>query len=300
MMLKTSALALGVAALMGSTAPALPPHVPLPTLLACGDDQIRALRLDGEHAEEVWRWNAADAADLPEEWRHGLLAHIDDCKPVDGGKSILATSSTGGTVMIDRASGHVLFHAHTPMAHSADLLPGGLIAVALSLHDQGNRLQIYRLSGSEQVLAEAPLYSGHGAVWDAARGVLFVLSHDAITALAISKGDGKARIEERAHWDLPGQRDGHDLSPRGDGRYFVTTHDGVWVFDPDAGSFSPFARLNPARNIKAITTSGTTIAWMQAEESWWAHGFSIAPLGDGPARRYPLAGIALYKVRWAE
>ena len=86
---------------------------------ACGSDQVRELRIDGSGAVEQWRWNAYAATDLPPEYRDRLLAHIDDCKPVDDGRTILVTASTGAVVLVDRASGRVRFRARAPMAHSA-------------------------------------------------------------------------------------------------------------------------------------------------------------------------------------
>ncbi len=260
---------------------------------------MRELSIGATEATEVWRWTAAKAADLPAEW-HTLLAHMDDCKPVDGGKAIIATSSLGGTVLIERASGRVLFHAYTPNAHSADLLPGGLIAIALSVNDQGNRLQIYRRTTSEAVLAEMPLFSGHGVVWDGSRHLLFVLSRDLLQALTVDDQGKAVRLGVKEQWPLPGHRDGHELSARGDGSYFVTTADGVWVFDPDAGSFTPYTPLNPATTIKAVSQSGGMIAWQKPEESWWAHGFWVGRVGEATGRRYPIDKLALYKIRWTQ
>lgn len=115
-------------------------------LYACGDDQVREYRIigagAGSGAVEAWRWTAAEAKDLPLAYRTKLLSHIDDCKPVDGGRAILVTASTGGVVLIERSTGKVTFRATAPMAHSADLLPGGLIAVALSIHKNGDRLEL--------------------------------------------------------------------------------------------------------------------------------------------------------------
>lgn len=267
-------------------------------LYACGDDQIREYRIDGGTATETWRWRAADAGDLPETYRLKLLKHLDDCKPVDDGHAILATASTGGTVLIDRETGHVSFRARTPMAHSADLLPGGFVAVALSIHADGDRLEIYRRNENETPLLNLPLPSGHGAVWDAKRAHLFVLSHDLIQAYDIKEAESAPALTETARWTLPGRHDGHDLSVKPDGGYFVTTDDGVWTFDPDRGTFSPFFALNPKLQVKAVSALGNRLAWVQAEESWWATGFTVAgPDGRGE-QRIAIDGMHLYKVRW--
>lgn len=267
-------------------------------LYACGDDQVREYRVENSRPVEAWRWSAAAATDLPARYRTTLLAHIADCKPVDHGRAILVTASTGGVVLIDRASGRVTFRATAPMAHSGDVLPGGLVAVALSIDAAGDRLELYDRARDETVLARAPLPSGHGAVWDAPRKRLFVLSHDLIQAYRIDGGRAAPVLAETARWTLPGRRDGHDLSRRADGRYLVTTDDGVWTFDPATGGFAPVPALNPELRVKAVDMMGDRLAWVQAEESWWAKGFTIARADGSDSVRMPVAGMHLYKVRW--
>lgn len=292
-----------------------------PRLYACGGDQIREYRIESGRSVEVWRWRAADATDLPARYRTALLAHIDDCKPVDGGRGILVTASTGGVVLIERVSGRVTFRATAPMAHSADMLPGGMIAVALSIDPKGDRLEVYDRTRSETPLLHLPLPSGHGAVWDRARDRLFVLSHDLIQAYRVAGTSSAPVLTESARWTLPGRRDGHDLSRRPDGRYLVTTDDGVWTFDPDAGdpdagdaagpaggrpegrppapgTYTPLPALNPRPRVKAVGMMGGRLAWVQAEESWWAKGFTIARADGSDPVRIPVEGMRLYKVRW--
>lgn len=226
------------------------------------------------------------------------MTHIDDCKPVDAGRAILVTSSTGGVVLIDRATGKVRFRAKTPMAHSGDVMPGGRVAVALSINPDGDRLEIYDRDRSETTLMHLPLPSGHGAVWDNDRSQLFVLSHDLIQTFSIGGTRAAPSLTEAARWALPGRHDGHDLSRKPDGTYFVTTDDGVWTFDPDTGNFTAFGALNPKLRVKAVSAQGDAIAWVQAEESWWAHGFTIARRDGSDPRRIPVEGMHLYKVRW--
>lgn len=269
-------------------------------LYACGDDEVRELRLDAEGATETWRWRAGTAAGLPADYRERLMTHIDECKPVDDGRAILVTSSNGGAVLLDRASGTVRFRARVPMAHSAALLPGGLVAVALSIHAQGDRLDLYDSRHSERVVQSLPLPSGHGASWDARRARLFTLSHDWVQAFRLDPGHHGPRLVEVQRWPLPGRRDGHDLSPRPDGGYTVTTDDGAWMFDPDDGSFRAFAPLNPKVRVKAVSAIADRIAWVQAEERWWAHGFTVMRADGGAAQRVPVADLHLYKVRWLQ
>ncbi|WP_242098692.1 DUF6528 family protein [Sphingomonas sp. CROZ-RG-20F-R02-07] len=267
-------------------------------LYACGDDQVRELRIAGDAATESWRWTASDATDLPADYRSTLLAHIDDCKPVNDGRDLLVTASTGATVLIERSTGKVLFRAKTPMAHSAALLPGGLVAVALSITPAGNRLELYDSRQNETPLQTLPLPSGHGAVWDARRARLFTLSHDLVQAFRLDRSAQGPRLVETARWTLPGRHDGHDLSPASDGGYDVTTDDGAWSFTPNDGSFRAIVPLNPKLRVKAVSALGDRIAWVQAEESWWAHGFTVMTAQGTDPRRISVEGLHLYKVRW--
>lgn len=269
-------------------------------ILACGDDQVRRYDVDEGGVHEIWRWSAAASPDLPEAWRSQWLRKIDECKPVSGGREILITSSTNGVALIDTATGRARFRAIAPMAHSADMLPNDRLAVALSVHEAGDRLEIYDLSRSETPLFHLPLPSGHGVVWDEARQRLFALSHDYIQAFALVEWDGPSpRLRETRRWRLPGEQDGHDLSPDTGGEgYFVTTADGAWRFDPESGDFTPLKPINPARSVKAVSVHETgALAWVQAEERWWAYGFSI--LDKGRIRRIDTGDMHLYKVRWA-
>jgi len=268
------------------------------SLYACGNDQVREYRLESGTAHEIWRWRARDAVELPAAYRHRLLANIDQCKPVDGGRRLLLTASTGGVVLLDRHSGKVEFRAEAPMAHAADVLPHGLIAVALSLSPQGNRLQLYDRRHSERPLFEVPLYSGHGAIWDARRHRLFALSFNLLQTFTLDVEQGTPVLRESAHWRLPGRRDGHVLAAQGDGRYWVSTDDGVWLFDPDEGRFTPYAPLAQAERVKSISVLGERLAWVQAEQKWWAHGFHIGRVEGGAAHYIPVEDLKLYKVDW--
>ncbi|MEE5058043.1 DUF6528 family protein [Pseudomonas alliivorans] len=267
-------------------------------LYACGDDQVREYRVQVASATETWRWSAAQAKDLPDAYRQKLLSHIDECKPVEGGRAILVTSSTGGVVLLDRASGRVLFRALAPMAHSAEYLPDGLIAVALSIEPNGDRLQLYDRYRNERPLFETPLPSGHGVVWDTRRQRLFALSHDLLQAFTLSGERASPALHEAGRWTLPGRRDGHDLSALGDGRYAVTTDDGVWLFSPDDGAFSSFEPLRSASRVKALSVLGERTAWVEVEENWWAYGLHLADREGRGGVRVPVSDLHLYKVRW--
>lgn len=300
---QTLAVALG---LLLALVLALASPAPAEEVYACGDGQVRAYEIDDGKPRETWRWTAALAEGLPALYRESLFRSIDECKSVDSGRSILVTSSSDGVALIDRASKAVRFYARSPMAHSAEILPGGRLAVALSTHKNGNRLEVYDVSKGEKPLFQLDLYSGHGVVWDAQRNRLFALSFDKIQAFSLKDWDGLTPgLTETNRWTLPGKQGGHDLSRDPvTGKYLVTTTDAAWWFDPDAKTradahaFTPFPALNPAEHVKSIELSPRRAVWVKAEEDWWAFGFSVADRDGKNPRRIDVPDLHLYKVRW--
>ena len=118
-------------------------------VVACGDKDLYIIDTQSSTQDSlavVWHWNVDEAkGQIPDEDVHRARV-LDDCKPVDGGKRLLLTSSGGETLLLDIASRKILFYAHTPMSHSADMLPGDRIAVANSTNPAGNSLEIYDVS----------------------------------------------------------------------------------------------------------------------------------------------------------
>ena len=121
----------------------------------CGGKEVKIIDMaksDGETLHEVWSWCIEDPTEgLPAEYAE-YLNPLDECKFVDGNSKLLLTSSTSAVVLIDLKTKKNLFYARVPMAHSADLLPGDRVAVALSTHKLGNSLEIYDIAQPEKVL----------------------------------------------------------------------------------------------------------------------------------------------------
>lgn len=275
-------------------------------VFVCGDGQVRAYEIDKGEPRETWRWTAAEAEDLPAEYRQRLLSVIDECKSVDRGRTVLVTASSGGVALVDRETKAVRFRARSPMAHSAEILPGNRLAVALSTHKEGNRLEVYDLSKNEEPLFHLELYSGHGVVWDSGRDRLFALSFDKIQAFSLKDWSGPSPgLTETRRWTLPGEQSGHDLTrDHKTSKLYVTTADGAWRFDPDAradaDAFWPFQPLNPAPHVKSLELCSQRALWVQAEESWWAFGFTVANRDGKNPRRVEVPGLKLYKARWVQ
>ncbi len=268
-------------------------------VVACGDKDVYivdASRSEGDSLKILWHWNVFESyGQIPDRYREAVRV-LDDCKPVDGGRHLLLTSSAGGTLLLDIATKKCLFHAITPMSHSADMLPGGRIAVANSVNVKGNSLELYDVKEPDVCIWKDTLKSGHGVVWSEKHNSLFALGYDELRRYSLKDWESASPslvLEEK--YTLPSVG-GHELSPAGEDGLIVTNHDGVFVFDIVGKSFSPFAPLEGKKHVKSLNydASSGKIVYTIAETSWWtSHVYVKNPdktLSFDPAWR-------LYKVR---
>ena len=268
-------------------------------IMVCGDDTLLIIdekESDGADVKVVWSWKVADVASQIPEIYQKYLKPLDECKPVDGGKNLLVTSSNGGVVLIERATKKCLFYAYAPMAHSADALPGGLIAVALSTNAKGNSIELYDRNKPEQVLYKDSLFSGHGAVWNDTRQRLYALGYDELREYSlVSPNTSSPSLKLEKKWTIPGIG-GHDLFPVSDGELLVSEHHGVHSFDIASEKFTPFEPLAHAENIKSVNYNKSTkrLMYTIAEESWWTFNIYL----KNPDKTLNIPGIKLYKVRF--
>jgi len=270
-------------------------------LIVCGWDEVFILAL-GEGAapaqRQVWSWRAADSPEIPADM-HALFRTTDDCKPVDGGRRILISSSGGAIALVDRESRRASFFARVTNAHSVEMLPGGRIAAAASVSTAGtgDRLVIFE-AATRQELASDALRSAHGLLWDDARGVLWALGGDVLRAYTVGSGGGPTRLARTFEIALP-EKGGHDLvAIPGTSRLFVSTVRRCFSFDRDRRELSPHDVLGERQNIKSYSVHPRTgrIVYIQSEgENWWAEHLHFQR-PDGTLR---LPGEHLYKARWA-
>lgn len=269
-------------------------------LVVCGWDEVFILRLDaGSDPRRVWTWRARGRADVPQEL-HARFNSTDECKPYDGGSRILITSSGSAVALVDRVNDKVLFYGRAPNAHSADLLPGGRIAVAASHHrtDKGDRLILFDQAKSNQELWSEALPWGHGVVWDDARRVLWALADEDIRVFELRDWESSApRLQRVALIPLP-EGGGHDFSVvPGTSQIALSTANNAWLFDRDTRRFAPHPELAGKARVKSISHHPTTgrIAYVQAEgDNWWAERIHFLK----PAGFIRVAGEHFYKARW--
>jgi hypothetical protein len=266
-------------------------------IIACGDDQVIVIDSKASDSTDVkilWRWRVSEVKDLPDAYQK-LLIPTDECKPVDGNKKILITSSGGGVVLVDRKSKKSLFYAHSPMAHSAEILPDERVVIALSTHKEGNSIEVYDLKASEKVIFKDSLYSGHGVVWMKKTESLFALGYNELRRYSLKNWNSdKPELQLEEKWLLP-DSGGHDLVSFSDTRLIITTTKNVWVFNIAAKEFSPFEPLKQMSNIKSVNynESAEELIYTKGEISWWTHNIYCR----NPDKTLVIPGINIYKVR---
>ena len=270
-------------------------------LIVCGWDEVFILAIgDGDPPthRRVWSWRAADSPEIPADM-HGLFRTTDDCKPVEGGRKILISSSAGAVALVDRETRRASFFARVTNAHSIEMLAGGRIAAAASVSTAGgagNRLVIFDAASGKE-LGSDELRSAHGAVWDQARNVLWALGGDVLRAYHVSDAADPTRLERTFEIALPSEG-GHDLvAIPGTPKLFLSTVRRCFFFDRDRRELSPHDVLGEQSHIKSYNVHSRTgrVVYVQAEApNWWSEQLHF----QVPQGTLRLPGEHLYKARW--
>lgn len=277
---------------------AVPGPVLAQQLVVCGWDEVFVLDIT-DTPTKVWTWKAADRPELPEAFRSKFTS-TDECKPVSGNR-LLITASSDGAALVDRATGRATWWGACGNAHSAELLPGERIVLACSVREgTGNKLALFDAGVPEHELFATELHSGHGAVWDAGRQLLWALGMDELRAYTLVAWDtATPSLALKATYPLP-DRSGHELMAVPDSSLLVlSTHASVWVFDRDTGQFSKDADLKDLADVKSVAIQPRTgrTAYVQADPpEWWSSRIRLLH----PERTITLEGERLYKIRWVE
>lgn len=270
-------------------------------LMVCGDTQV--IIFDIAQSKDtiphiIWQWKADEAVDLPELYRTQYFRTIDECKSVNNGSQILITSSSSGVALIDKSTKKVLFYAQVGNAHSVELLPNDRIVVAGSTNAKGNRLELFEINQSETPLFRDSLYSGHGAVWDDQKQLLYALGFDELRAYQLENwASDRPSLKRVSTWKIPGEG-GHDLvsMPNAPNKLILSEHHSVWLFDKTTEKFEPFPPLANREDIKGISLHPKSgrLAYIQAETSWWSNRVYLT----NPDQWFSFPTIRLYKTRW--
>jgi len=270
-------------------------------LILCGAEEVFILALgpgSNPAAEKVWSWRATDSAEIPESLRRAFRS-TDDCKPLEDGRKILISSSSGAVAAVERETKRALFCASVINAHSIEALPGGRVAAAASVSDspEGNRLILFDMASKREIASDR-LVSAHGVVWDEKRGLLWALGNDELRAYRVAESQGgKEPLKVELQVKLP-ESGGHDLSPiPGTPLLFISTNTHCWLFHRDTRTIAPHDLLADTPRVKSYSVHPVTgrVAYVQAEGSdWWAERVHFLR----PEGVLHLPGQRLYKARW--
>lgn len=260
----------------------------------------------GAKGEILWRWDPAKDPGLKGDDAKRFRA-IDECKPRNGGKTVLVNASLGGVAEIDVATAKAKWYTKVTIgcdgAHSSDILPDGRIAVANSVGCDA--LEIVDLNGApldpsqHRLVRAADICGAHGVVWDKRRQSLFVLGYTNLYEFAYEAIT--TNVKELHRWRyVEAMKDGrgHDLVPDPYGGYFLTNHSGVWHFDPRTEKFSPVRTVRHAKSFSRDSVKGDVM--QVAREKWWSDRIVVVD-PDGTEREIgPFPGAKFYKARWMQ
>ena len=264
-------------------------------ILTCGWDEITITDISKEVPEKIWNWKAEGSSGLPPTMRNKFLT-TDECKSIDEGKLILVTSSGGGVALVEQASGNVMFFASVPNAHSAEYIPGNLLAVASSFSPEGNRINLYSVTVPEIVMYSDSLYGAHGVVWDGKRDLLWALGSNELRSYTLVDGK-KPALELIKSLDLP-DSDGHDLTFLDNkDELCLSTRNHVWIYNIKEDKIAKHPQIGDESRVKSVSYNkldGSTAYIKATEENWWAYYIRFA----GSNKVIYLPGQKLYKARW--
>lgn len=261
-------------------------------LLVCGGDEVFQIDPAANPPAKLWSWRAKDRPEIPADLQKAFNT-TDECKPLDGGKRLLVTSSGGGCALLELPSGKALWWARVPNAHSIEALPGGKIAVASSVSANGNKVLLFDEKVPEKSIAELPLPSAHGLVWDDARKCLWALGFGELLACEVAND----KLTLKSRHKLPDE-DGHDLrAVPGSPDLMLSTHAGVWRFHRDDAVFRPDPDLKDRAKVKSADfhpVTGRLVVVQASGKNWWTEQIEFLH----PPAKLTFKGETLYKARW--
>ncbi|MBV2155646.1 DUF6528 family protein [Kitasatospora sp. SUK 42] len=255
----------------------------------------------------AWSWSADRAPDLADLAPERSWTNPDEAKSRTrhGRRYLLTTASGGLAAVVETTTGRTRWAADLGTAvnpHSIELLPDGNVAVAAST---GGWVRLYAASQGPRATAHAafPLPGAHGVHWDGRSGLLWALGDGTLTALRVGGTPAAPTLTAVRSTPLP-DPGGHDLEPvlAEPGRFWVSTLNGLWRYDPAADRFTPVHLADPAaeRDVKSVGDEpGTgrllTVTPDHTAPCDWCT--SVIRL-HRPEGVRTLRGTHLYKARW--
>lgn len=230
-------------------------------LVLCGDHKVFIVNsykaiAEGNYRNAIlWVWDAWDAA-KETGITQSKLNHISECKITDEG-NILATSSYGWCMIIERTTKKILFYTpSTPNAHSATVLPGGVIAVATSTgtDTNNNSILLFKPGKPATLLASYPLESAHGVYWHPTLKKLFALGGRTLQVYNFSTSQQNLSLQYEVTTPLSGT---HDLTAIDPNRLCISGKES-YIYNIDQKSFRSQPLLFNHTAIKSVNVNPTT------------------------------------------
>ena len=242
-------------------------------------------------ARKIWSWTASPETGVPES-RTKWFANLDDAKAINDGKRVLITASNSGVAIVDVATWKVTWMAPVRNAHTAEMLPGGLVAAASSIG--GDELLVFdpKSTAPESPVCRTSLPSAHGLVWDDERKTLWALGYDELRAYTITSSDrAQTQLELRKTHKLPGIG-GHDLRAVPQSTLMlITNKEHVYTFDRTNEQFTEHATLGKIEKVKSIDVHPQT---GQIVHSLWGQKVTLS----NPDIEIKTGSSIVYKARW--
>lgn len=276
-------------------------------LAFCGSDMIYmidpALITNSYKDAVIWQWDAKTLAPVLG-IKESRCNHIDDCKPVEAGKRMLVTSSYNWAALLDVETKQPLFYTtQSTNAHSAELLPGGKVAVACSTG--GDAVQIYDITKPNQVVFSASLPSAHGVVWMESTQRLYAIGGKTMNVYKLvdwETATPKIELERSIETKKSGL---HDLTKVDDNTLCVSGQSS-YLFNINDESWTQLSLLAGATALKSVNYNAETREmWYtdatvpEGSQTWSTHTLHYAtdPFGSTDASTVRCEDIDIYKVR---
>lgn len=232
-------------------------------LVVCGDNKLYIINADkaiesGFESAIIWEWDAKTVQSIV----GADMIRLDDCKVVDGGTKILATSSRSWAVLLDIATKELLWWSYSSKnAHSADLLPGGKIAVACSSSESGdgNKVQIFDVKESNKELFSTPLESAHGVVWNETDQRLYAIGGSKLNVYTLSgSSTNSPTLTLEKTIDTSSRVTGlHDLTLVNPTTLLIAGRKAA-LYDLTKNIFTPLPHFSESIGIKSVNYNHTT------------------------------------------
>ena len=280
-------------------------------VVVCGDNMIYILDAElaitsGYRNAILWEWDAKKYAAIVGQTENNMI-RLDDAKPVDDNKKILATSSKGYAVLIDKETGDVLWHSNSSKnAHSADLLPNNRVAVACS--EGGDMVQIFDIAKPNVVKFSTPLEHAHGVVWNPKTERLYAVGNSTFNIYKLTDWDTaspKLTLDKSIHtgtW-VTGL---HDLTLVDENTLLLAGNRAA-LYNIAQDTFTSIAIFDNSKTLKSVNfNSNSGECWFTdptqievPDLTWASHTirYTSNMLESYETRNFKIDDLNIYKVR---